>query len=595
MKCLLWVVLVLTGLACRLFSPTLPPYLAAGTVAPSATTLSAVFPPSAASPSPVPSCMPTAVPTSTPIPTPTFTPSPVPTPLPVGPGLELDSVQFFPWPLYPGDWVSVSVDPRVPADVTGPLTLTWALDSTDTLTATVGFEGLDARLQARFYWAWQVPETTSAIPLTFTLFLPPDAFDPDLADNTLVVSVKPLPVEALHAPEPEAEWVSMEFPGARLHYLTGTAAERDLDIIAAEVAAAYADVEVRFGSGAAGDLLDIYLLDRVIGHGGYASRDWVAITYTDRQYAPSDLGMVLRHELTHRLDAALGCQNSPSVMREGLAVYVAGGHYWAGSPVQDTAALRASAHYIPLSQLAGDFYTHQHEVSYREAGAFVGYIVEHFGWEGVETFCRATLSGEWEDTAAQLSAGLLALGETDWWAFEKTWEAWLDAQPSSPETLARMEVELRLMETLRAYQLVYDPSAHFLDGILFSPQDGARWNITADFVRRPRGAEPVALELLLEMAQEALSYGVIEAVERLLAAVEDVLVNGFPQTGLAADVRAIVAAALVQGYEPYRLVPHLDGSYEVHTLVQATWPAQRVLTAAQVGTAWSVTVLPLSD
>jgi len=504
-------------------------------------------------------------------------------------------VQFFPWPLYPGDWVSVSVNPRLPADVTGPLTLTWTLDNSDVLTTPIVLEGLDARLRARFYWAWQVPETTAAVPLTFTLLLPPDAFDPDLADNTLVVPVAPLPVEAFHAPEPEATWASTELPGVRLHYLTGTAAERDLDTIAGAVATAYADVGARFGFSATGDLLDIYLLDRVIGHGGYASHDWVAITYTDRQYAPDNLGMVLRHELTHRLDAALGCHAAPSVVREGLAVYVAGGHYWLGSPVQEAAALRASTHYIPLSQLADDFYTHQHEVSYREAGAFIGYIVEHFGWEGMETFCRATLSGEWEDTAAQLSAGLLALGEPDWRAFEKPWEAWLGAQPSSPETLARLEVELRLMETLRAYQHVYDPGAHFLEGILLSPQAGAQWNITADFVRRPREAESVALELLLAMAQEAASSGGVEAIERPLAAAEGALANGFPQTGLAADARAIVAAALAQGYEPYRLVPYFDGSYEVHALVQSAWPAQRVLTAVQVGIAWSVTVLPLSD
>jgi hypothetical protein len=503
-------------------------------------------------------------------------------------------VQFFPWPLYPGDWVSVSVAPRVPEDVTGPLTITWALDD-DVLTMPVGPDGLDARLQARFFWAWQVPEMTSAIPLTFTLLLPPDAFDPDPADNTLVVSIVPRPVETFHAPEPQATWVFTELPGVRLHYLTGTAAERDLDVIAAEVAAAYAEVGARFGFGAAGDPLDIYLLDRVIGQGGYASWDWVAITYTDRQYSPVNLDMVLRHELTHRLDAALGCHAAPSVVREGLAVYVAGGHYWPGSLVEDAAALRGTAYYIPLSQLANDFYTHQHEVSYREAGAFISYIVEYFEWEGLETFCRATSQGQWEDAAAQLSAGLQALGEADWQTFERTWEAWVDAHPVAPETPALLEVELRLMETLRAYQLAYDVSAHFLEGILFSPQDGVRLNITADFVRRPREAESVALELLLVMAQGAVNDGAIEAAERPLAAVEDVLLNGFPQTGLAADAHAIVAAALRQGYEPYRLVSYFDGSYEVHALVQAAWPAQRVLTAAQMGSAWSVKPLPLSD
>ncbi|MGC9394869.1 MAG: hypothetical protein ACP5J4_08435 [Anaerolineae bacterium] len=600
MKRLRLVLLVLIGLACRIFVPVLPLSPVVETVTPSVTspstaTLSPAATLSSAALSPVPSSTPMLVPTSTPFPTPTLTPSPVPTLPPAGPGLEIDSVQFFPWPLYPGDWVSVSVNPRVPVDVTGPLTLTWALDNTDILTAPVGFEGLDARLRARFYWAWRIPEVTSTIPLTFTLLLSPDVFDPDLTDNTLVVTVAPRSVDSFYAPEPEATWASTELPGVRLHYLTGTAAERDLDVIAAEVAAAYKDVGTRFGFSAAGDLLEIYLLDRVIGHGGYASWDWAAVTYTDRQYAPSDLGMVLRHELTHRLDAALGCHAAPSVVREGLAVYVAGGHYWAGSPAQDTAALRTSAHYIPLSQLADDFYTYQHEVSYREAGAFVGYIVEHFGWEGMETFCRATLSGEWEDATAQLSAGLLALAEPDWQAFEETWEAWLDEQSVPSETLARLEVELRLMETLRIYQRIYDPGAHFLEGILFSPKDGAQWDITADFVRRPHEAEPVALELLLVMAQEAVSSGAIEAVERPLSAVEDALANGFPQNGLAADARAIVVEVLAQGYEPYRLVPYLDGSYEVHALVKAAWPSQRVLTASQLGASWSVTVLPLSD
>ncbi len=187
------------------------------------------------------------------------------------------------------------------------------------------------------------------------------------------------------------------------------------------------------------------------------------------------------------------------------------------------------------------------------------------------------------------------MGEADWQTFEQTWEAWLDAQPVSPKTQKLLEVELRLMETLRAYQLAYDPGAHFLEGILFSPQDGERWHITADFVRRPRETEPVALELLLVMAQEAIDAGMVEAAERPLAAVEDVLTNGFPQHGLAADVRAIVSAALSQGYEPYRLVPHFDGSYEVHALVMAAWPAQQVLTAVQAGVAWSVKPLPLSD
>jgi len=501
-------------------------------------------------------------------------------------------VHFFPQPLYAGDWVSVDVDPRLPEDVGGPLTLTWTLADGTTLTTPVDVMGLDERLQARFYWAWRLPEATAAIPFTFTLLLPPAVFDPDPADNTLTLTITPLPAAARPVPEQLAHWEQTQLPGVRLHYLTASAAERDLPAITAIVEAAYADVTARFG--ASSEALDIYLLDRVIGQGGYASWEWVAVSYTDRQYTPINLEMVLRHELTHRLDAALGCQTAPSVVREGLAVYIAGGHYWAGPLVRDAAALRTSAYYIPLAQLAENFYTQQHEIGYREAGALIAYLVERHGWEALETFCRAPALDE-TDARAWLDTALRALGEPDWQTFARQWEAWLDAQPTQPQDLARLGVELRLMETLRAYQLAYDPGAHFLEGILFSPQEGARANITADFVRHPREAEPVTLELLLMMTLEAMSRDALATAETLLATVENVLANGFPKTGLAADVRALVTAALAQGYEPYHLTARLDGSYEVEALVYAAWPSQRVLLATPTAGSWSLTPLSLSD
>ncbi len=576
-----WLALiVLLSLACSLVIPPTPPPTAVETATASPTHT----PPATATPSPQPD--PTTSPSATPRPTPTAVPS--------GPGLELQGVHLFPWPLHTGDWVSVDIDPRLPADVTGPLTMTWTLDTSEVLATPVDLVGLDDQFQARFYWAWQIPSTAETVPFTFTLLLPPGFNDPDLTDNTLVVSVTPLPVEAMRAPEPEARWISTELPGFRLHYLTGSAAERDLSIITAEAASAYADVTAQLGP--AETLLDIYLLDRVIGQGGYASSEWVAISYTDRQYTPTNLGLVLRHELTHWLDMSVGCDFAPSMVREGLAVYVAGGHYALKSIVHAAAAIRASEHYIPLAWLGNNFYTHQHEISYMEAGAFVTYLVEHYGWDGLATFCRAAT---WNENAANdvalLDAGLQALGEDSLQVFQSKWEAWLDTQSVTSADTAALATELHLMETLRAYQRAYDLSAHFLEGILFDPERGASLNITADFVRRPREAEPVALELLLVMAREALTREDAALAESLLAVIDAVLSGGFADTGLAVDVRAIVAATLAQGYEPYRLTPRLDGSYEVHALVYAAWPAQRVLTAAPAGTVWSVSVLPLSD
>jgi hypothetical protein len=570
-----WLVLIaLLSLACNLVIPPtlLPPVVETATIAPSDTPSVPVTPTASSTLSPQP---------------PSATLTPVPTAVHQGPGLKLDGVHLFPWPLYAGDRVSVDIDPRLPEDVTGPLTLTWTVDASDILTTPVDFVGLDDQLQARFYWAWQIPPTAETIPFTFTLLLPPGFDDPDLTDNTLVVSVTPLSVEDLQEPEPETRWTSTELPGFRLHYLTGSAAERDLSTVMAEAAAAYADVSARLSP--AENLLDIYLFDRVIGQGGYASSDWVAISYTDRQYTPVNLGLVLRHELTHRLDTSLGCDIAPSMVREGLAVYVAGGHY-AAKPIDHAAAvIHASAYYIPLVQLGDNFYARQHETSYMEAGAFVMYLVEQYGWSGLATFCRAAV---WNETAtgdtSLLDAGLQALGEDRLQVFQSKWEAWLDVQSVTSADIAALAAEVHLMETLRAYQRTYDLGAHFLEGILFDPQQGVSLNITADFVRHPREAEPVALELLLVMAREALAREDAASTESLLTVVDEVLSGGFPNAGLATDVRAIVTAALVEGYEPYRLVARESGQYEVDVLDYAAWPAQRVLLATPTGSTWSL-------
>lgn len=495
-------------------------------------------------------------------------------------------VHLFPWPLFAGDHVSLDVDPRLPGDVSVPLTLTVGLASGEVLTATVAPDGLDSRYQARLYWAWQLPSLSGTEQLTLTLHVPPGIPDPDLSDNVLIVPVNLLSLDALVPPEPGTRWTSAETTGFRLYYLTGTAAERDLTAIIAEARAAYADVTAHFAPGDA--LVDIYLLDRVIGQGGYASSEWVAISYTNRQYTPVNLGMVLRHELVHRLDNALGCDAGPSLLREGLAVYVSGGHYVVESVPHKAAAIRLSSHFIPLERLVDDFYTHQHEVSYIEAGALVTYVVDAYGWEGLETLCRATARGEEDRSDGQLlEAGLQALVGAELTAFGTRWEMWLDLQLASPQDVERLAVELRLMDTLRAYQVAYDLGAHFLEGILFSPKEGTNRDITADFVRRPRSADAVALEVLLVMAQAALRYDTATATP-LLDAVEDALSDGFPDVGLAADVKAIVAAALAKGYEPYRLLERADGGYEVHALAYADWPAMSTFEAVYDGVVWSL-------
>lgn len=557
-KTLLWIVSLLLMLACRVTLPGPPP-------------VSTPPPMLLATETPVP-------PTATPSPTPT----PTATPLPPAPALLAEDVLLFPSPPCPGDWLSADVTPLLPS-VNAQYTVTLALPSGEVTEAQVVPHYFDGTLRARFYWTGPLPEAASAI--TFTLEVPPHVADPIAEDNVAVIPLAacgphPLP------PEPEAAWATAETAGFRLHYLTGSAAERDLAELLAMAQSAYRTVTAQIG--AKDDPLDIYLLSRVIGQGGYASGDWVAISYLDRNYAPGGIELVLRHELIHWVDDAIGCKTAPPIVREGLAVMGAGGHYWPIPPEQQAAALLGTEHWLPLAALAVDFYMHQHEVGYAEAGALLAYTQDVYGWSGIAALCQASAASA-GDAATRLEAGAHALGYADLDALEAAWRDWLAALDVSPEMRAQFATDLRLMDTMRAYQLRFDPTAHFLRAILFSPPSGMSREIVADFVRRPRTVDAVALEVLLMMAQDAATRRDADTVAALLDVIEATLAAGFPAQGLAADARAITAVALARGYEPYRLEP-LAAGYRVHAVALEAWPQREQLVAARAQDGWTVQI-----
>jgi hypothetical protein len=604
--------LCLAALAC------MPPAFLRPTNTAPVETLAATEPPAtteppAPTPTPVP---PTAVPTATPTLQPVPTAAPSPTPL-AEPRLSPDDVQLFPWPLFEGDRISLDVSPVLTGLVTDSELAESAaivtLDGMGPLTTTLRAQGLDGVPQARFYWFAELPDLppdTSVAPdgsvtmtLTVTLLLPESVADADPGNNTVVLQVPVGPRAAMPPPEPAAQWAVTETVGVRLHYLTGSAAERDLTRLLDESLAAYEEITAWLGE--SDELVDIYLLDRVIGQGGYASSQWVAISYPDRGYSPVELGTVLRHELTHRLDAAIGCTRAPSLVREGLAVYLAGGHYRPEPLRAKAAGLLGTPHYIPLDLLPVDFYIHQHEVAYLEAAAVIGYIVETQGWEALIDLCQATLEAEGDD-AARWQAGLTALGfESSSVLEERLWE-WLreDVEGAAGYDPALLKLELRLMEAMREYQTTYDPVAHFLQGILFSPAEGARLGIVADFVRRPRDPLSIGFELILAMGQEAVDQ---QDAARLAVLVEDLevaLAQGPAASFFVRDAVEITERALSQGWEPNRLLlisrlPRTAGvteewprRYLVYALDRDSWPEQSALTARRVGVEWELRAIP---
>ena len=84
--------------------------------------------------------------------------------------------------------------------------------------------------------------------------------------------------------------------------------------------------------------LVVTLMPRVLGQGGFASSE-MYISFLDRNYAGNMLEMVLHHEMVHILDNRLGGEMRPTILIEGLAVYLSGGHYKLEDLIPRAAAL----------------------------------------------------------------------------------------------------------------------------------------------------------------------------------------------------------------------------------------------------------------
>ncbi|MDQ2693374.1 MAG: hypothetical protein M3Y68_15160, partial [Chloroflexota bacterium] len=140
-----------------------------------------------------------------------------------------------------------------------------------------------------------------------------------------------LPADQRPANEEEAAWLESEVGCCVLHYISGTAAARDIDFIADNFEQAAEEFTSITGSEIE-PKLDVYIMDRIWGNGGFGGNGELVISYSDRYYGPTigeeGLQTLARHEFTHAAGAGLPITgNGVNFNSEGLAVYVAGGHY----------------------------------------------------------------------------------------------------------------------------------------------------------------------------------------------------------------------------------------------------------------------------
>ena len=363
--------------------------------------------------------------------------------------------------------------------------------------------------------------------------------------------------------------------------MTGTAAARDMDVIRLEADAAFAHVAEVLGV-TREQKVAFTMLSRLLGHGGFASGE-ISLSYLDRNPAVTELFSVFAHEGTHILDRKIATVR-PTVMVEGLAVYVAGGHFKTEPLEARAAAVLALDRYIPLADLANGFYPAQHEIGYLEAGAFIQFLVARDGWDQFKGMYASFQLAP--SDAAMLDAGLQAHYGLSLAEMEAEWLAYLGKQPVDAAQVDDLRLTVGLFDTLRRYQQLKDPAAYFLSAWLPDGPEARRRNIVGDFVRHPRTPDNIALEAMLDAAGMDLHAGAYAPAQTLLDAVNAALdADDLAAAPLAADYLQVVNQLLSEGYEVQNL--RLEGETALVSAIR-TWPTLEALRLVRATGEWRV-------
>ena len=409
--------------------------------------------------------------------------------------------------------------------------------------------GIAGRPQATFMWAW---DTTGLTPgeynLTFSIF-------PQEITWTETISL--FPESQLPIPEPYAYWSSAESECCVFHYISNTAAERDLQELMT-----IADEQARLAVERIGiefrDPITITLMPRVLGHGGFAGRE-IYISYLDRNYAGDSFPMVVHHEMVHILDARLGGEYRPTLFVEGVAVYLTGGHFKPEPLMPRAVALLEMDIYIPLIELADNFYPSQHEIGYLQAGALVEYMVDRWGWQGFSDFYRGIRRPENGSPSQVIDSALQENFGITISHLEELFLTELRRQPVEPKLVTDVLLTIDYFDTVRRYQQALDPSAYFMTAWLPNIEEMRNRGILADLLRHPSGPQNIALEAMFVEADKHLraeNYPQVDthldAINTVLDAMEEFDPYPFDHHLLAADFYAITLLLQNEGYELIR-------------------------------------------
>ncbi len=493
-------------------------------------------------------------------------------------------VQFHPAaPLFIGDHVSVEVIPQLSLDLDGYSLQVEVDDGTESDPASAYFTeyGISERSQATLMWFW---DTSGLNEGQFTLHF---TIHPEGLTWSQQVTLYQKE-DSLLVPS-DATWKTAILDCCQVHYITATAAERDLvfllNMVEEQATLASQRMQAELDS-----KVEINFIPRLWGHGGFASND-ILISYLDRNYAGNNPEIILHHEMIHILDRQLGGDFRPDMLVEGVAVYQTGGHFKKELLKPRAAALlppqpgcvkaETVSHnsledgdnsicslgkYIPIDKLLEDFYSKQHEISYIIAGSLVEYMVECWGWEKFSSFYRGIDSREEmypgeSEIPNQTHEGIeLVLVKHFGITLEKLEEDFIEdlkKEELSVQTVKDVSATVRYYDTVRRYQQILDPSAYFATAWSPSVTEMRQREIVADYLRHPAQIENIVLEMMLASANEYLITGQYQYVDEYLHAINQVLdgvihsvedpLHSHP---LVSDYYDLIEITQIAGYSP---------------------------------------------
>lgn len=510
-------------------------------------------PPTAVSTQVLPTSSATAVPSHTPIPTPTpVLPTPTPTPIP---DVALTANNIFVYPaaaIYAGDRLTIQVMPTIPPSIRPEsVTVHLLINGEETAVSTVNNRNIAGQPMALFQW------TAIAQPGTHTIQVILDQDNqllPQLRHSTHNQASRTITVQEATArsrQETDATWVRAESNCCIVYAASGTAAYRDLPQLLPRIETAVQTTIDRLDETPLRKI-EVYFVDRIIGQGGYAGSAMV-ISYSDRPYNGGQLDQMLRHEATHVIDRQFAPRRIP-FLAEGVAVWSSDGHYKPENIEERTAALVTLDYYIPLDQLINQFYPVQHEIGYLQAAGFVQYLVNQKGWGRFRTFYSNVTAADAPTLAEAVDLNLQIYYDTTLAALEADWLDHLQSIQPSSHTLADLQTTLHYYDTMRYYQMHYDPTAHFLNAWLPFPNEVREQGNPADLNRRPNSETHLVLETMFLTADEALQVGDFNRAAVLIDSINRAINNdGAFLDPLAINYLNIVRTLQNVGYIPQKI------------------------------------------